>query len=253
MARGETHVAQIYGFILVNLRSKSRVVARRGAYNRPVLQHVQLYFSGPCLLNRAYVQPSTHGPARIFQRRRAGHRGHPAGHRTAQARNRNGLAAGASETLASLRGLRSVFLVHLRCLVQPPQHVPVHQADGPVPTHSEYPVFVTLQSFTTGLLARHVGKPDERTAALIYHGTLVLMTLFYNGTWWYAISRKDLVEDGADRRFLRRLTTEYALAPTLHLAALLVCLWSVPLSILPVILLYVYFALPRLSQKSMHQ
>lgn len=114
-------------------------------------------------------------------------------------------------------------------------------------------LFVTLQSFTTGLLAQHVGKPDERMAALIYHGTLVLMTLFYNGTWWYAISRKDLVEDGADRRFLRRLTTEYALAPTLHLAALLVCLRSVPLSILPVVLLYVYFALPQLSEKRMSQ
>jgi len=110
-------------------------------------------------------------------------------------------------------------------------------------------LFVTLQSFTTGLLARHVGKPDERTAALIYHGTLVLMTLFYNGTWWYAISRKDLVEDGTDKRLLRRLTTEYALAPTLHLTALLICLWSVPLSILPVVLLYTYFALPRLSEK----
>jgi uncharacterized membrane protein len=36
-------------------------------------------------------------------------------------------------------------------------------------------MFVTLMSFTTGLLARHVGKPDERTAALIYHGTLVLI------------------------------------------------------------------------------
>jgi len=112
-------------------------------------------------------------------------------------------------------------------------------------------LFVTLQSFTTGLLARHVGQPDERTAALIYHGTLVLMTLFYNGTWWYAISRKDLVEDGTDKRLLRRLTTEYALAPTLHLTALLICLWSVPLSILPVVLLYTYFALPRLSEKRM--
>lgn len=114
-------------------------------------------------------------------------------------------------------------------------------------------LFVTLQSFTTGLLAQHVGKPDERMAALIYHGTLVLMTLFYNGTWWYAISRKDLVEDGTDKRLLRRLTTEYALAPTLHLAALLVCLRSVPLSILPVVLLYVYFALPQLSEKRMSQ
>ena len=54
-------------------------------------------------------------------------------------------------------------------------------------------IFVTLQSFTTGLLARHVGKADERTAALIYHATLVLMTFFYNCTWWYAIRKHGLL------------------------------------------------------------
>ncbi|MBF9239744.1 DUF1211 domain-containing protein [Hymenobacter sp. BT683] len=114
-------------------------------------------------------------------------------------------------------------------------------------------MFVTLQSFTTGLLARHVGKPDERTAALIYHGTLVLMTLFYNCTWWYAISRDELLKDGTDKRLIRRLTIEYAIAPALHLAALTICLWSVPFSIVPVLLLYVYFAFPRLSEIRMKQ
>lgn len=110
-------------------------------------------------------------------------------------------------------------------------------------------VFVTLQSFTTGLLADHVGKPDERTAALIYHGTLVLMTFFYNCVWWYAIKKKELLEEDTNKQLLRSLTKEYAIAPALHLAALLICLWSVPFSIVPAFLLYVYFALPRASEK----
>lgn len=110
-------------------------------------------------------------------------------------------------------------------------------------------LFVTLQSFTTGLLAQHVGKPDERTAALIYHGTLVLMTLLYNCTWWYAIRQDDLLKDGTDKRLVHLLTKEYALAPALHLTALLICWWSVRWSIVPVVLIYVYFALPRLSEK----
>ncbi|MCC3154381.1 TMEM175 family protein [Hymenobacter sp. BT770] len=114
-------------------------------------------------------------------------------------------------------------------------------------------MFVTLQSFTTGLLARQVGKPDERTAALIYHGTLVLMTLFYNCTWWYAISRDELLEDGTDKRLIRLLTKEYVMAPALHLAALIICWWSVPFSIIPVVLLYVYFAFPRLSELKVNE
>ena len=114
-------------------------------------------------------------------------------------------------------------------------------------------IFVTLQSFTTGLLARHVGKPDERTAALIYHATLVLMTLFYNSVWWYAIKKEELLEEDTEKKLIRTLTKEYAIAPALHLAALIICLWSVPLSIIPVFLLYVYFALPRLSEKRVKQ
>lgn len=112
-------------------------------------------------------------------------------------------------------------------------------------------MFVTLQSFTTGLLARHVGKADERMAALIYHATLMLMTLFYNLTWWYAIRKAELMEQDTDKRLIRSLTKEYAIAPTLHLAALIICLWSVPFSIIPVLLLYVYFALPRTSEKKL--
>ena len=115
--------------------------------------------------------------------------------------------------------------------------------------NSLFLIFVTLQSFTTGLLARHVGKADERTAALIYHATLVLMTLFYNCVWWYAIRRDELLEEHTDKRLIRPLTKEYAVAPALHLTALIICLWSVPFSIIPVLLLYVYFALPRISEK----
>ena len=110
-------------------------------------------------------------------------------------------------------------------------------------------MFVTLQSFTTGLLADHVGKPDERTAALIYHATLVLMTLLYNCIWWYASRKKELLEEHTDPRLIRLLTREYAMAPALHLASLIICLWSVPFSIIPILLLYTYFALPRLSEK----
>jgi uncharacterized membrane protein len=114
-------------------------------------------------------------------------------------------------------------------------------------------IFVTLQSFTTGLLARHVGKADEREAALIYHATLVLMTLFYNCVWWYAIKKGELLEEDTDKRLIHTLTKEYAIAPALHLVALIICLWSVAFSIIPVLSLYVYFALPRLSEKRLKQ
>lgn len=117
--------------------------------------------------------------------------------------------------------------------------------------NSLFLIFVTLQSFTTGLLARYVGKPDERIAALIYHATLVLMTFFYNCTWWYAITHDELLEKNIDKRLVRSLAKEYAFAPAVHLVALVICLWSIPLSIIPIFLLYIYFALPRASEKKL--
>jgi hypothetical protein len=43
------------------------------------------------------------------------------------------------------------------------------------------------------------------------------------------------------------------MAPALHLAAFIICLWSVPFSIVPVLALYVYFALPRVSEKKVKE
>jgi hypothetical protein len=79
------------------------------------------------------------------------------------------------------------------------------------------------------------------------------MTLFYNCVWWYAIKKDELSEEDTDKRLIRPLTIEYAIAPALHLTALIICLWSVPFSIVPVLLLYIYFALPRLSEKKVKE
>jgi uncharacterized membrane protein len=119
--------------------------------------------------------------------------------------------------------------------------------------HILFLMFVTLQSFTTGLLARHVGKPDERTAALIYHTILVLMTVLYNCVWWYAARKKGLLEENTDPALVKLLTREYAIAPVLHSAALIISFWNVAFSILPIVLLYIYFALPRFSEKKIRE
>jgi uncharacterized membrane protein len=119
--------------------------------------------------------------------------------------------------------------------------------------HILFLMFVTLQSFTTGLLARHVGKPDERTAALIYHSVLVLMTVLYNCVWWYSTRKKGLLEDNTDPALVKLLTREYAIAPVLHLAALIIAIWNVAFSIIPIVLLYIYFALPRFSERKIRE
>ena len=61
--------------------------------------------------------------------------------------------------------------------------------------------------------------------------------------------RRGLIEREIEPPLLVALSKEYAVAPGLHLCALLVALWSVPLSLVPAVLLYIFFALPRVTER----
>ena len=106
---------------------------------------------------------------------------------------------------------------------------------------------IALQPFSTALVAEHYGKPDERTAALVYYGILLSASLSYNAVWWYAV-QSGLVSD-LDPQLLRALSLEHVAAPVLHAVALVVAIWSVPLSLIPLGLVYLLFALPRVTER----
>jgi uncharacterized membrane protein len=107
---------------------------------------------------------------------------------------------------------------------------------------------IVLQPFSTALLADHIDKPTARTAALIYYGVLLEMSIAYNAIWWYAVS-SHLVPAEMDRHLIRALSWEHAAAPILHAAALATAMWSVPLSFIPLGILYVFFTLSRVSER----
>ena len=107
---------------------------------------------------------------------------------------------------------------------------------------------IALQPFSTALIAEHYGKPNERAAALVYYGILLSASLSYNAVWWYAV-QSGLVSDDLDPQLLRALSLEHVAAPVLHAVALVVAIWSVPLSLIPLGLVYLVFALPRVTER----
>lgn len=107
---------------------------------------------------------------------------------------------------------------------------------------------IALQPFSTALIAEHYGKPDERTAALVYYGILFSASLSYNAVWWYAV-QSGLVSEDLDPHLLRKLCLEHIAAPVLHAVALVVALWSVPLSFIPLCMVYLLFTLPRVTER----
>jgi uncharacterized membrane protein len=107
---------------------------------------------------------------------------------------------------------------------------------------------IALQPFSTALIAEHYGKPTETTAALVYYGILLLASLSYNAVWWYAV-KSGLVSEDLNPQLLRALSLEHVAAPVLHAVALVVAIWSVPLSLIPLGLVYLLFALPRVTER----
>jgi len=107
---------------------------------------------------------------------------------------------------------------------------------------------IALQPFSTALVAEYYGEPEERTAALVYYGILFSASLSYNAVWWYAV-QSGLVSEDLDPQLLRRLSLEHIAAPVLHAVAFVVAVWSVPLSLIPLGMVYLLFTLPRVTER----
>ena len=107
---------------------------------------------------------------------------------------------------------------------------------------------IAVQPFSTALLAEHLGEPGERVSALVYFGVLLMSSLTYNLVWWYAV-RHRLIDQTTDSRLLQALHREHAVGPLLHMAALIIALWNVPLSLVPVLMSYAFFAMPRVGER----
>ena len=105
---------------------------------------------------------------------------------------------------------------------------------------------VTVVPFTTEMVASYYSANnfDKNMAAMVYCGVFIVISIFFNMLWWYALSKK-LLDDLADPTASQRITRQYLVGPVLYLAALLLAIFSVPLSLALNLLLAVYFALPN--------
>jgi uncharacterized membrane protein len=102
---------------------------------------------------------------------------------------------------------------------------------------------VTIVPFPTAVLAEHLGGPYQRTAALIYNATFILIAVFFNLLWRYAVSHGLLHED-VIMESAAGLSTQYAVGPLLYAVCLVIAWFNVRASVIANTALAVFFALP---------
>lgn len=101
---------------------------------------------------------------------------------------------------------------------------------------------VSAVPFPTAVLATHAYAPGLRTAAAIYNGAYVLIALFFNLLWRYAVSRGLLDKESTE--FEVSTSRQYLVGPLLYAICVGLVWISVPLSLALNAALAVFFALP---------
>ncbi len=101
---------------------------------------------------------------------------------------------------------------------------------------------VTIVPFPTAVLAEHLGGPDQRTAALVYNATFVVIAVAFNVLWRYAVSRHLLHEHAVVAS--ANISSQYAVGPLVYAACLVIAWFNVRASVVANIALALFFALP---------
>jgi len=101
---------------------------------------------------------------------------------------------------------------------------------------------VTSVPFPTAVLAANLGTPEQRTAAIFYNAVYVVIAVFFNVLWRYAVSSHLL--DEAARPSAAMISRQYAVGPLTYLLCLALAWVDVRVSLGLNVALAIYFALP---------
>jgi uncharacterized membrane protein len=101
---------------------------------------------------------------------------------------------------------------------------------------------VTALPFPTAVLATHLGTSEQRTAALLYNGLFVVIAVFFNVLWRYAVSRHLL--DKSMTASAAMISRQYAFGPVIYLICFVLAWVDVRISLAVNVALAIFFALP---------
>lgn len=106
---------------------------------------------------------------------------------------------------------------------------------------------VTIVPFGNAVLAEYIGRPDQRTAAMLYAGILIAVTGTFNLLWRHAARGHRLIDHAVRRRTIRRISFQYGFGPVLYVLSFGMAVFNSWASIGADLLFVAFFALPLFS------
>ena len=102
---------------------------------------------------------------------------------------------------------------------------------------------VTAVPFPTAVLAIHLRSPYARIATMVYSGTYLVIAIFFNFLWRYALSHH-LLGHEVSAASAEKISRQYAGGPVLYLICFGLAWLSVTASLVLNLALAIFFALP---------
>jgi uncharacterized membrane protein len=101
---------------------------------------------------------------------------------------------------------------------------------------------VTAVPFPTAVLAAHLGTLDQKTAAVFYNAVFIVIAIFFNVLWRYAVTH-DLLDNSMSAS-AAMISRQYAVGPLMYALCLALAWVDVRISLGVNVALAVFFALP---------
>lgn len=117
-------------------------------------------------------------------------------------------------------------------------------------TFVNYPMAILAESLQGQDLHKGGLISDQKTAALFYSGTFIVIAIIYNVLWRYASHNRRLLSRSADPLIVETITRQYRFGPLFYVASFLLAFVSVWASLGLNLLLAIYFAFTGRSKKS---
>ena len=103
--------------------------------------------------------------------------------------------------------------------------------------------FVVLTPFTTALVANHLLSGDAGVAATVYAGTFFLLSVVWNGLWWYSSTGHRLLGANVTAAQVKSITRQYYVAPVAYGLALLISPVSALVSVAVILAVAGFYAI----------
>ncbi len=107
---------------------------------------------------------------------------------------------------------------------------------------------VAFVQFPTAVLAEFITEHDARVAVQFYGITYIMIATVYRILWGYAY-RNQLTDPEADDKYKKAINRMYELGMVHTILAFIISFWSLPISLVLYVLLFVLFMMPSIYIK----